>query len=124
MNLNPLNFKWYTANSWPKNTFTSGVYILFLKEIILHDVLPNECLAMFFPSYRYGVAYEIYGISGEISGQHLGFISNECYRHKVGKHIDKKWLENNWDKLFKNTLTILEHVRFSSGEQPHADAPA
>jgi len=68
---------------------------------------------MIFPSFRYGIAFEIYGISGSVAGQHIGFFTKDCMTSESGYEIDKVWLIENWDRKFSGILPKLNQTKFA-----------
>ena len=109
------NFNWQRAPKWEGEFFTMGTYIGFSQDLVVFDCPKEEALAMIFPAYRYGIAYEIYGIAGPIAGIHLGYFPEACRAKKSGQNIDKRWVLENWNSHFKHTLPMLDYVWFSYG---------
>ncbi|GAA4018624.1 hypothetical protein [Actimicrobium antarcticum] len=115
LNFSTSNFDWISAEQWQDDIFWNGIFIAFSEDLKVFGCRKEDAIAIICSSYRYGIAYEIYGISNDIAGVPLGYFPEEALFKGPGKCIDKQWLCSNWDSHFGVLLPKLEHIWFSVG---------
>ncbi|MDY7575715.1 hypothetical protein [Actimicrobium sp. CCI2.3] len=111
------DFAWVNAEKWAEDYFWSGIFIAFSDDLKVFGCKCEDALAIICSSYRYGVAFEIYGVSKGIAGVPLGYFPDASLIKGPGKCIDKQWVLENWNDQFGFSLPKLGHVWFSSSRE-------
>jgi hypothetical protein len=109
------DFDWVNAENLTPDYLWGGIFIAFSEDLKIFGCKGEDALAVICTSYRYGVAFEIYGVSKGIAGIPLGYFPDASIVNGPGKCIDKQWVLKNWDSHFGFSLPKLEHVWFSLG---------
>lgn len=106
--------KWLRIDEWTGESISLGTLMTFDVGMPAWDCAAGEGIVMLLQSYRYGVAFEVYGTAGAIAGQHLACVTrtDDGPRHP-SVVIPKQWFVRQWRGQLNGVLPALDFARLA-----------
>jgi hypothetical protein len=107
-----MKYDWIKLLDWHDDYIAIGTVIKFSAKGWFDS---DEVVCMFFGSFRYLIAAEVYVIEGEHAGAHVLYIpQNGTLNPKEHSNVSVKWLLDNWNANYIH-LCDVSNVYLSSG---------